>query len=174
MKKHPFRWLIDADGDRIQIDRDIAPLIREIWDMGISTVNSCQDNRGYVWVMFSTPIDASIFLDAVITHGDVDLRHLASNPLPLTPRDAAKQCPSDGARSDSWLISVYPWGSIQGRSGMRMFVNVWFPRSHLAAVIDAVKIARYEQPNQSTKPFDRLFTINSDGQISWPSSTDVK
>ena len=49
-----------------QIDRDIAPLIREIWGAGIETIMSCQqDGSGRVWVHFSNISNGVRFLNIV-------------------------------------------------------------------------------------------------------------
>lgn len=62
----------DRMGQSIPIDRRIAPLISALWDMGIRTYNSCEDNipAGYVWIHFATAEDALMFLRAVTR--DVD------------------------------------------------------------------------------------------------------
>jgi len=53
------------------IDEEIAPLIRELWEAGIETLNSCQDNpSGFVWVQFATTTDAAAFLDIVAQYDD--------------------------------------------------------------------------------------------------------
>lgn len=39
---HRFKWMIHK-GEKIRIDRKIAPLISELWRLGINTVGSCED-----------------------------------------------------------------------------------------------------------------------------------
>lgn len=39
--RHPFKWMV-YEGEKIRIDRDIAPLLSSIWELGIHTTNSCQ------------------------------------------------------------------------------------------------------------------------------------
>lgn len=34
------------------IDKKILPLIEHIWNLNVETTNSCQDNRGCVWIEF--------------------------------------------------------------------------------------------------------------------------
>ena len=60
--KHDF-VLIDG----IEIDTYIAPLIRQIWAVGIDTLNSCEENvpRGYIWIEFATSEDLREFLAIV-------------------------------------------------------------------------------------------------------------
>jgi hypothetical protein len=79
--KHPFRWLIDSDGDRVKIDREIVPLIERLWNMVLNTSNSCQDNFGYVWVEFMSADAATAFLNIMVQRGDADLAYRAANPL---------------------------------------------------------------------------------------------
>jgi hypothetical protein len=54
--------------DGVPIDYEIAPLIEALWERGIDTLNSCQDNGpGHkVWIEFATAYDAMRFLNAVI------------------------------------------------------------------------------------------------------------
>jgi hypothetical protein len=52
----------------IEVDEGIAPLLKAIWDFGITTCNSCQENRpGVVWIEFLTTGDAETFLTRVIS-----------------------------------------------------------------------------------------------------------
>lgn len=44
MDRHPFHWLISPQGDRVRIDREIAPLLTKMWQLGIRTTNSCQEH----------------------------------------------------------------------------------------------------------------------------------
>jgi hypothetical protein len=48
----------------IEIDIKIAPLIKEIWKAGISTVNSCENNvpENYFWIQFRSSSDLEKFL----------------------------------------------------------------------------------------------------------------
>lgn len=49
-----------------EIDVEIAPLIQEIWYMGLKTYNSCQDNpEGWVWIEFGHAKHAEIFLNVI-------------------------------------------------------------------------------------------------------------
>lgn len=61
MTKHPQKRIMvrlpDLKGGferarRIHVDAEIAPLIKELWHKGFMTRNSCQDNRGRMWLMF--------------------------------------------------------------------------------------------------------------------------
>lgn len=47
----------------IEIDIQIAPLIAALWQRGIETTNSCQENKpGMMWVEFATADDALRFI----------------------------------------------------------------------------------------------------------------
>ena len=56
------RW----EDEEAWIDEEIAPLIRELWKAGFTTLNSCQENRpGWVWIQFLHASDAETFLNIV-------------------------------------------------------------------------------------------------------------
>lgn len=38
---HPFKWMM-YDGQKVRIDKDIAPLLDSMWKLGIHTTSSCQ------------------------------------------------------------------------------------------------------------------------------------
>lgn len=44
---HKYKWLT-YKGGRVQIDRDIAPLLSNMWKLGIGTSNSCQAQCSFV------------------------------------------------------------------------------------------------------------------------------
>jgi hypothetical protein len=51
-----------------RIDEMLAPLIKRLWQNGILTCNSCQENRpGIAWIQFASPFDAMNFLNVVAT-----------------------------------------------------------------------------------------------------------
>lgn len=50
----------------IEVDEGIAPLLQDIWNHGIVTCNSCQENRpGMMWIEFLGPEDAEAFLTRI-------------------------------------------------------------------------------------------------------------
>lgn len=55
-----------------EVDEGIAHLILQLWKHGIHTMMSCENNvpNNYIWINFSTPGDASKFLDLVATFSD--------------------------------------------------------------------------------------------------------
>ena len=57
-----------ASNQVIEVDEGIAPLLQAIWNSGITTCNSCQENKpGIIWIEFQAPGDAEAFLTRVIS-----------------------------------------------------------------------------------------------------------
>ena len=54
-------------GKETQIDTHIAPLIEAIWQSGIRTHNSCEDNipKGYIWIAFLNEKDTIQFFNII-------------------------------------------------------------------------------------------------------------
>jgi len=79
--KHPTVPILHPSGEYIDIDEDIAPLIKKLWELGYNTSNSCQDNyvystihgrlRHFVWIEFDTTGDYEDFVQEFIGD-DVD------------------------------------------------------------------------------------------------------
>ena len=54
--------------ERISVDEGIFPLLRVMWDIGIDTVLSCQEDiLGAIWKQFGEPDDALNFADIVMS-----------------------------------------------------------------------------------------------------------
>jgi hypothetical protein len=80
-----------ASGYMIEVDAGIAPLLKAIWNLGIATCNSCQENKpGIVWIEFLRSEDAEAFLTRVVSGLD----------------------PVNSPKADSWLYS-----RIMGQNG---------------------------------------------------------
>jgi len=57
-----------ASNMMIEVDEGIAPLLEAIWNCGIITCNSCQENRpGIIWIEFLAAEDAEAFLTRVVS-----------------------------------------------------------------------------------------------------------
>lgn len=58
----------------IKIDKHIAPLIKEIWNAGIVTTNSCESNNScdYIWIEFGSGYDFDHFTDIVFNGAEKD------------------------------------------------------------------------------------------------------
>ncbi len=125
--------------DGVAIDVEIAPLIRALWDSGIETLNSCQDNgdNHCVWIEFATPADASTFLNAVMGRLG-DYRTLYGRAM-----GSAMDTP------DVWTYQVFPMNygiqesivddEIQerrvGPNDVDFSISIRFPRRDLPAVL---------------------------------------
>jgi hypothetical protein len=62
-----------SSGDLVaDIDEKIAPLIKRLWDLGLQTSNSCEDNvpQGWVWIEFDSCSDAQRFLNLVADYSE--------------------------------------------------------------------------------------------------------
>ncbi|HEX7445057.1 MAG TPA: hypothetical protein VF300_01585 [Methanothrix sp.] len=71
-----------ASNGVIEVDEGIAPLLKAIWSFGITTCNSCQENRpGVVWIEFLTMGDAEAFLTHVVSGLDPIVSPEANNWL---------------------------------------------------------------------------------------------
>ncbi len=77
-KKYPYqhKQVKVKYGDRfITVDEKIKPLLEALWDRGIDTLNSCQENRpGVAWIEFMTAADAEEFLNLAHELGDEDMK----------------------------------------------------------------------------------------------------
>lgn len=76
--RHPFKWLT-YEGQKVRIDEDIAPLLSDMWKLGIKTYNSCQATRSnncythkttkecskFVWIVFETSKDIERFYNYI-------------------------------------------------------------------------------------------------------------
>jgi hypothetical protein len=71
-----------ASNMMIEVDEGIAPLLEAIWNCGIITCNSCQENRpGIIWIEFLASEDAEAFLTRVVSGLDPINRPGAGNWL---------------------------------------------------------------------------------------------
>lgn len=75
--RHPFKWLL-FKGEKVRIDRDIVPLIKMMWELGIETSSCCQSDcpcppkthrtkycDNYIWIAFQASKDLERFYDVV-------------------------------------------------------------------------------------------------------------
>jgi hypothetical protein len=129
-----------------RIDKNIAPLILELWKAGLETVLSCEDNPlGWVWIEFFHASDAEVFLDIVarFEHG-VDT---------LYNRIRGAWRPEHGRIAGMWEYDVNPWdlavdeteedGEIEetccGPSEFVFNLSVRFPRPDLPVVLTRMR-----------------------------------
>ena len=135
MNKHPSVCLTSPYGDKVQIDEEIAELIQLIWNTGLYTWNSCQDNFGYVWIHFASADEASEFLTIVQKYGDKELR-LRANPYDVDPHDRWQLGMRYGVWDDTWLIAAI--NSVHKRD-THITISIRFPREHLDRVVGVMR-----------------------------------
>jgi hypothetical protein len=72
MNMHRQTAIYDPSSSRaIEVDEGIAPLLKALWDLGITTCNSCQENKpGIAWIEFLAAEDAEAFLTCIISSLD--------------------------------------------------------------------------------------------------------
>jgi len=61
---HSYKWLV-YKGNKVRIDREIASLISNLWELGIGTTNSCQASCSYKcdhkWKIFKYKDGSELF-----------------------------------------------------------------------------------------------------------------
>ncbi len=69
MREHKQVEILDPiSGYLIEVDEGLATLLKAIWNLGISTCNSCQENKpGIAWIEFLRCEDAEAFLTRMIS-----------------------------------------------------------------------------------------------------------
>jgi hypothetical protein len=67
--EHKQTAILDPSSNTmIEVDEGIAPLLQVIWNCGIITCNSCQENKpGIIWIEFLAAEDAEAFLTRVVS-----------------------------------------------------------------------------------------------------------
>jgi hypothetical protein len=69
LTEHKQTLVIDPASDTlVEVDEGIAPLLQAIWNCGIITCNSCQENKpGIIWIEFLEAEDAEAFLTRIVS-----------------------------------------------------------------------------------------------------------
>jgi len=141
---HPHSML-EHDGEPVEIDVEIVPLIELVWSHGLDTFNSCQDfgGDGQVWVEFDGP-SATDFLNLVAGQD----RELRGHILRSVPIDVDYPEGFDAyQREHGWTYSVLPWpGWGDDPHAIRFVVSIHFPRGDLPAVVAALEAAQMLLP----------------------------
>lgn len=85
MVEHRQTAILDPTlNQMVEVDEGIAPLLKAIWNLGITTCNSCQENKpGLIWIEFLQAEDAETFLTHIISGLD----------------------PVNSPKADNWLYS---------------------------------------------------------------------
>jgi len=74
---HNTRTLIDPDGNEIEIDLGISPLISEIWKANIKTIACCENyyfEEGWIWIKL--PVEDAKKLLSILSEYDEDIHSL--------------------------------------------------------------------------------------------------
>ena len=140
-----------------EVDESIAPLILALWQAGIDTYNSCQENKpGVAWVEFASTQDACEFLNLVAIYPIKDDLHIVNDrmfvgdvPFWETLYGRATGCGSEG----DWEYDVYPidYGVEEeeindeivttkvGPSDFEFAVSIRFPISDIPRILERLK-----------------------------------
>jgi hypothetical protein len=139
---HPCTEMTDLHGDVVEIDDDIVPLIHACWDLEIETINSCQDNGGFVWLNIA-PFCLDEFLEAISLHtdnGDLIQRMSEISNLPDVWDTSGGL---DLVNPNRWWVSLctFPDERDDGKLLFYTSISVRFPPSDLAEVVLALETA---------------------------------
>jgi len=131
--------------DLIDVDVGIAPLLSAIWDAGIMTCNSCEENEpGIMWIEFYSMKDVERFLIILIrTLGDRIHKHPEANDwfcYRILGHEGDKLC--------AWRYDAHPniypaWPNQSGlysrktaNCTVELSVSLRFPRGDYLVVLD--------------------------------------
>ena len=130
--------------ETIEVDEGIAPLLKAIWNLGIATCNSCQENKpGVIWIEFSRAEDAETFLTRVASGLDPVNSPAADNWL------YSRMMSQDGG----WQYNTHPHDSreyIDEESGalelnasepckIALSISIRFPIKDYGRLLDLVR-----------------------------------
>ena len=136
MPKHKT-VLVEHGRWRENIDKNIAPLVRETWKAGVKTDYSCEDQREPgdtdAWIVIGFPSVASARKwMRLVAKWKKDLRWLHNQEMRVTCREMRRR---GGA---CWRWETYAYDSVYGATGptrLDFGVLVRFPRSDLVTIV---------------------------------------
>ena len=120
-------------GETVEIDQEVAPLLQDVWRLGIPTLSSCQDDDGMVELMFYGE-HALRFLD-VVSYGAPHDDAADDDPLEFGML-FWRIAPSESLTFDSdrrWRYHTSVWRSLPDHR-IRFTTSVRFPRDDLPTV----------------------------------------
>ena len=142
MTEHKQTAIHDPASDTmIEVDERIAPLLEAIWDCGIITCNSCQENKpGIIWIEFLAAEDAEALLARIVSGLDPINNPKADNWLYSRVKGS----------SDGWQYAAHPHdvreyidpecGTIELNAsqscGFTLSISVRFPQSDYERLLD--------------------------------------
>jgi hypothetical protein len=140
MADHATTEMTTPHGDVVAIDTAIAPFIARLWALNLMTLNSCEDNFGYVWVeLFPEHLERLL---TILANGDDDfLWERAREPVGLSPHDRERLVTQYRVPADSWLLDVCAQQD-DDDPAIYLTVSLRFPKEQLALVEAA--LARFD------------------------------
>lgn len=136
MADHPTTEMTTPDGDVVNIDTEIVPLIARLWKLGLKTLNSCQDNFGYVWIeLFADDVER--LLTIIAQSGNDFISERAREAFCLSPHDRDQLVTVYRRPADYWLLDVDPF-SYDDEPEVRLSISLRFPREQLVQVETAL------------------------------------
>jgi hypothetical protein len=144
MAEHKQMAILDPISNKmVEVDEGIAPLLKAIWNLGITTCNSCQENKpGLIWIEFLQAEDAEAFLTCVISGLDPVNSFEANNWL----------YPRITGQYEGWQYSAHPHdfreyideenGTIELNAaepgGISLSISIRFPVEDYERLLDLV------------------------------------
>jgi hypothetical protein len=127
---HESVILTDPGGREVQIDSRIAEMIGLMWDSGIETMESCEQNeRGHVEIVFRSVEDVESLLDCIARPG-----------MPLHPLVASDGHPLANPGRGQWVYTVGPAFEDGGSGPEWVFrASAEFPPDQIRFVVEALK-----------------------------------
>lgn len=125
---HPFELLVTPDGDRVQIDRELVHLVQVLWDVGMRTLQSCED------------VGASIYGGGWLYPRRRGLRYAAFwdgfawLKMPVEDAERLVALTADIAAGHGWECS-----SPIKRQGRMPVANLYFPASQIDQMLAALR-----------------------------------
>jgi len=152
--KHKTVPVPAPDGDMVEIDEGVAPLVAAMWRNGWTTYNSCEDDRGWIWIEMPGP-DMERFLTLVARKASPDIAWGAQEacsrrgqPFLLGDRDvwdlsaSAHDLNEDYAEDGQTIVR-------KGKADIDITLGVRFPPHHLdevTAIVAGTKRAMRHAP----------------------------
>jgi len=152
-------------GEMVDIDEEIAPLIREIWKAGIKTTNSCQNNwpQDYVWIEFACGTHLEMFLTNVFIYADMNDNKVAACRARMNHHDMP-------STTRHWKIKprVTDWEEEEdgGECDMEVSMSLRFPHEDLEILTQL--ITQFNHKVATTRS-----SSSSSSSASSPSSSDA-
>jgi hypothetical protein len=131
-----------------EVDEKLAPLIEELWQAGLGTLQSCQHHSvtGKAWISFPTANDAESFLNMVVGGGKqtgwarAEMQYFGQ--YEATAKPLGKYDEESRHHPAEWEFHAFVWDEAFGNGGEPNFwigIAVLFPRRDLKRVLERVR-----------------------------------